>query len=62
MRAIEFIAGCFAKSNDPRAIIVMDDCLADKGSWAKDPQVSDLLYNGRHRKITYILTMKRLDF
>lgn len=43
---------------DPRAIIVMDDCLASKGSWAKDPPIHDLLFNGRHRQIMYILTMQ----
>jgi hypothetical protein len=43
---------------DPRAIVVMDDCLASKGTWAKDPLVADLLFNGRHRQITYILTMQ----
>ncbi|VBB18108.1 packaging ATPase [Yasminevirus sp. GU-2018] len=43
---------------DPRAIVVMDDCLASKGVWAKDPLVSELLFNGRHRQITYILTMQ----
>ena len=43
---------------DPRAIVVMDDCLASKGAWAKDPLVSELLFNGRHRQITYILTMQ----
>lgn len=43
---------------DPRALVVMDDCLASKGTWAKDPRVSELLFNGRHRQITYILTMQ----
>jgi len=43
---------------DPRAIIVMDDCFASRGTWAKDPLVSELLFNGRHRKLTYILTMQ----
>lgn len=43
---------------DPRALVVMDDCLASKGSWAKDPLVYELLFNGRHRRITYILTMQ----
>jgi hypothetical protein len=43
---------------DPRAILVMDDCLASKAIWAKDPYVSELLFNGRHRQITYILTMQ----
>lgn len=43
---------------DPRALVVMDDCLADKGAWAKDPNVYELLFNGRHRYVTYILTMQ----
>lgn len=43
---------------DTRAVVVMDDCLADKGSWARDPPIMDLLFNGRHRDITYILTMQ----
>lgn len=43
---------------DPRAIMVMDDCLASKGKWAKDPLVYELLFNGRHRRITYLLTMQ----
>jgi hypothetical protein len=43
---------------DTRSIIVMDDCLASKGTWAKDPYVADLLMNGRHRHITYLLTMQ----
>jgi hypothetical protein len=43
---------------DPRAIIVMDDCFASRGTWAKDPLVSELLFNGRHRQLTYILTMQ----
>ncbi|AYV77429.1 MAG: packaging ATPase [Dasosvirus sp.] len=43
---------------DPRLMVVMDDCLASKGTWAKDPLVAELLFNGRHRYITYILTMQ----
>jgi hypothetical protein len=43
---------------DPRAICVMDDCLASKGAWAKDPLVYELLFNGRHRQVTYVLTMQ----
>ena len=46
------------KHVDARVIVVMDDCLASKGTWAKDPLVSELLFNGRHRQITYILTMQ----
>ena len=46
------------KKFNSRAFIVMDDCLADKGSWAKDPTTSTLLMNGRHYHIMYILTMQ----
>ena len=46
------------KKIDTRAFIVMDDCLADKDKWAKDPTVYELLYNGRHYDLMYILTMQ----
>ena len=46
------------KRIDPRAFIVMDDCLSKKGSWVKDQPITELLYNGRHYKIMYILTMQ----
>jgi hypothetical protein len=40
------------------AILVMDDCLARKKSWAKDESIMEILMNGRHYKLTYILTMQ----
>ena len=43
---------------DPRCILVMDDCMASKKSWANDELVKTVLMNGRHKKITYILTMQ----
>jgi hypothetical protein len=46
------------KKLDPRAFIVMDDCLASKGTWMRDKPISELLFNGRHYKIMYILTMQ----
>jgi hypothetical protein len=46
------------KRTNVHAFIVMDDCLGSKGDWAKDPFISELLYNGRHYKIMYILTMQ----
>lgn len=46
------------KKFDPSCMIVMDDCLADKGKWAKDETIRKLLMNGRHYRITYILTMQ----
>lgn len=46
------------KKVDPRVFIVMDDCLASKTSWMRDPQISTLFFNGRHYHIMYILTMQ----
>ena len=46
------------KKIDPRAFIVMDDCLARKGTWMRDPQMYELLFNGRHYQLMYILTMQ----
>lgn len=46
------------KKIDPHAYIVMDDCLASKGSWVKDQPIQELLFNGRHYYIMYILTMQ----
>ncbi len=46
------------KKIDPRAMIIMDDCLASKGSWMRDQPISELLFNGRHFHIMYVLTMQ----
>lgn len=43
---------------DPSGILVMDDCLAAKAKWAKDPSITEILMNGRHYKLTYVLTMQ----
>jgi len=43
---------------DSRAFILMDDCLASKGSWGKDKPIMELLFNGRHFKLMYMLTMQ----
>ena len=43
---------------DPRGFIVMDDCLSKKGSWAKDQPILELLFNGRHYRLMYMLTMQ----
>ena len=43
---------------DIRSYIVMDDCLGQKGSWGRDPPILELLFNGRHYQLTYILTMQ----
>jgi hypothetical protein len=46
------------KNLDPRTFIIMDDCLGDKKSWVRDPPILELLFNGRHYQIMYILTMQ----
>jgi len=46
------------KKIDPRAFIVMDDCLSKKGTWMRDQPISTLLFDGRHYKLMYILTMQ----
>lgn len=43
---------------DPRALFIMDDCLADGKKWINDSYLKDIFMNGRHRQITYILTMQ----
>ena len=46
------------KKVDPSAILIMDDCLSKKKTWAKDDNILEILMNGRHYKLTYILTMQ----
>ena len=46
------------KPIDARTYIIMDDCLSSKGTWMRDQPIQELLYNGRHYKIMYILTMQ----
>jgi hypothetical protein len=42
---------------DPRAFLIFDDCLAD-AEWVKDKNIKWIFMNGRHAKLTYILTMQ----
>lgn len=46
------------KKVDPSGILIMDDCLARKKTWAKDENILEILMNGRHYRLTYILTMQ----
>jgi hypothetical protein len=46
------------KKIDARTYIIMDDCLSSKGTWMRDKPIQELLYNGRHYEIMYILTMQ----
>jgi len=43
---------------EERLILVMDDCLASKGTWMKDQNILELMQNGRHYKIKFYLTMQ----
>ena len=42
---------------DPRAFLILDDCLYDN-SWTKSKHVRSLFMNGRHYKIMFIITMQ----
>jgi hypothetical protein len=42
---------------DPRAFLVLDDCLYDK-KWIKDENIRCLFLNGRHWKISFIITLQ----
>ena len=42
---------------DPRAFLVLDDCLYDN-SWTKDKNVRSLFMNGRHFKILFMITLQ----
>ena len=42
---------------DPRAFIILDDCLFD-ASWTRDKMMRLLFMNGRHWKIMLIITMQ----
>ena len=46
-------------SIDPRAFLIMDDCMYDN-SWKKDRNISFIFMNGRHIKLTFILTLQYL--
>lgn len=46
------------KEIDPRAFFVMDDCMAQKHLWLKDPFILEIMNQGRHFQLTYILTMQ----
>ena len=48
----------YGKSNiDPRAFLILDDCLYDK-KWIKDETIRCLFLNGRHWKLSFIITLQ----
>ena len=42
---------------DPRAFLILDDCLYDN-KWIKDANMRSVFMNGRHYKLMFILTMQ----
>jgi hypothetical protein len=46
------------KSIDDRLFLVMDDCLASKAAWEKDPNINEMLMNGRHYHIYFVLCLQ----
>ena len=45
------------KNIDPRAFLILDDCLYDN-KWVKDANMRSIFMNGRHYKLMFILTMQ----
>lgn len=43
---------------DPRMVLILDDCLADSDKWVNDETIKGIFFNGRHLKITLIITMQ----
>ena len=49
----------YGKSNiDPHAFLVLDDMMFDASIWLKDINIKKIFMNGRHFKLTFLLTMQ----
>jgi len=46
------------KPIDPRAFLIMDDCMSTKHLWLKDPNMLAVFNEGRHYQLTFILAMQ----
>ena len=46
------------KELDPRAFLIMDDCMSSKHLWLKDPNILTIFNEGRHYQLTFILSMQ----
>jgi len=53
----EMYGGANRSQLDPRAFLILDDCLYDS-SWTKDINVRALFMNGRHLKMFFIISMQ----
>lgn len=47
-----------AKAIDPRAFLILDDCMYDSHSWVKDKNMRYILMNGRHIRVFFVLCMQ----
>lgn len=45
------------KKIDPRAFLILDDCLYDK-SWTRDEHIREIFMNGRHFDLMFLITMQ----
>jgi hypothetical protein len=45
------------RAKDDSIMLIMDDCMSDK-KWVKDPNITELFFNGRHHHLSFILTMQ----
>lgn len=48
---------CGSSKIDPRAFLILDDCLYDT-KWIKDENIRCLFLNGRHWRINFIITLQ----
>lgn len=44
------------KKIDSRAFLIMDDCISSSKEWAKDPLIAQVMMEGRHYDLFYMLT------
>lgn len=44
------------KDKDPSMFLLLDDILSEKRVWSKDPNMEEILFNGRHYKLFMIIT------
>lgn len=43
---------------DPRAFLILDDCLYDSKQWVNDTNIRYIFMNGRHYKVFLLITMQ----
>jgi hypothetical protein len=49
----------YGSSNiDPRAFLILDDCLYDSKAWSRDKNIRLMFLNGRHYKTLFLITMQ----